>query len=275
MSEALREPPSQPAAGKPPITLEQRYFFEANGYLVVPDALSVEELARVRAAADEAEARWRADPRLPGVRRDDLHQVIGIMEYDPVFVEMLQHRTIFPLVRELLGPDVMMLDNDYFITPPGALIQRGWHYDEGFPGIYSPRSRLMIKVFYVLQDVPFDGGGTVMLPGSHRFPFERPINTETPEDMPASVRMALPARAAYIMAGRTYHCVGNNHSDRFRRLLIYTYGHKWMRIWDGYLPSPWLAAQATTPMLAQLLGLTDPYGRNAPLDETQAPVGGP
>jgi hypothetical protein len=266
MSETIAEPAARPLPpAAPPITLEQQYFFEANGYLVVPEALSREELGRVRAAADEAEARWRADPNLPGVRRHDLDQVIAIMEYAPVFVEMLEHRTVFPLVRELLGPDIMMLDNDYFITPPGALIHRGWHYDEGFPGIHHPMSRLMIKVFFVLQDIPHDGGGTVMLPGSHRFPTGRPVNTEVPEDMPNGVRMALPAGAAYLMAGRTYHCVGNNLSDRPRRLLIYTYGHKWMRIWDGYEPSPKLAAQATTPMLAQLLGLTDPYGKNAPL----------
>src|ERR1700704_224314 len=181
MSETIAERAARPLppAG-PPITLAQQYFFEANGYLVVPDALSREELGRVRAAADEAEARWRADPSLAGVRRHDLDQVIGIMEYAPVFVEMLEHRTILPLVRELLGPDIMMLDNDYFITPPGALIHRGWHYDEGFPGIHHPLSRLMIKVFFVLEDIPYDGGGTVMLPGSHRFPSGRPVNTEVP-----------------------------------------------------------------------------------------------
>jgi hypothetical protein len=44
------------------MTPEQRLFFEANGYLALPGALSAEELARVRAAADRAEATWRADP---------------------------------------------------------------------------------------------------------------------------------------------------------------------------------------------------------------------
>src|SRR6202035_709608 len=187
------------------------------------------------------------------------------LESDPVFLEVLEHPVVLPLVRELMGPDVMMIDNDYFITPVGATIHKGWHYDEGFPGVYHPRSRLMIKVFYVLQDIPQNGGGTVILPGSHVFFGTRPVNTEVPEDMPASVRMCLPAGSAYLMAGRAYHCVGNNLSELRRKLLIYTYGHKWMRIWDGYLPSERLAAQAATPMCRQLLGLTDPYGPNAPL----------
>ncbi len=246
------------------LTQAQRFFFETNGYLVIEDALPPDELARVRAACDEAEALWRADTRRPGVRRCDLEQVIAILEYGPLFVEMMEHPRIFPMVREFLGPDVMLLDHDYFITPAGATIHRGWHYDENFPNVYHPRSRLMVKVFYVLQDIAWNGGGTVILPGSHSYPPGKLPNPDNPEDMPSSVRMALPAGSAYLMAGRTYHCVGNNLTDVERRLLIYTYGHKWMKVWDGYGHSAEVLAQAATPMRRQLLGMTDPYGPNAP-----------
>ena len=43
------------------MTDEQRIFFETNGYLVFPSALTPDHLARVRAAADRAEAVWRTD----------------------------------------------------------------------------------------------------------------------------------------------------------------------------------------------------------------------
>jgi ectoine hydroxylase-related dioxygenase (phytanoyl-CoA dioxygenase family) len=246
----------------PALTAAQRFFFEAQGYLVVPDALTREELAPIRAAAREAEARWRADPALPGVRRPDLEQVLGIMEYHPLLAGLLEHPRIFPLVRELLGPDVMMLDHDYFMTPPGAEIPNGWHYDFDMPGVDHPRSRLMVKVFYVLEDVPEDGGATLLLPGSHRFGPEMGTlpNAEVPEDLPGAVRMALPAGSAYLITARTYHSAGTNRSGRYRHLLIYTYGHKWMRMWEEYRPSPSLCAAAATPLRRQLLGMTDPYG---------------
>jgi hypothetical protein len=96
----------------PALTAEQRRFFAGQGYLVVPGALSREELAAVRREADAAEARWRADPGLPGVRRPDLEQVLGIMEHGPALFDLLEHPRIFPRVRELLGADVMMLDHD-------------------------------------------------------------------------------------------------------------------------------------------------------------------
>lgn len=243
------------------LTRAERLFFEAQGYLVVPDALAPEELARARRAARTAEERWRADPSLPGVRRHDLEQVLGIMEYDPALYGLLTHRRIFPKVRELLGPDVMMLDHDYFMTPPGAEIPHGWHHDFDLPGIFHSRSRLMVKVFYVLEDIPPDGGATLVLPGSHRFPPGiDPGNAEVPEELPGAVRMELPAGSAYLITARTYHSAGTNRSGRYRHLLIYTYGHKWMRMWDEYQPSPALQARAATPIERQLLGLTDPYG---------------
>lgn len=239
----------------------QRFFFEANGYLVIEEALAPDELAAARAAADEAEDRWRSEPDLPGVRRDDLEQVLGIMEYHPALADLLEHPRVFPVVRELLGPDVMMLDHDYFLTPPGATIPWAWHRDLELPGIYHPRSRLMVKVFYVLDDIPPDGGATLVLPGSHRFPPEVELpNVEVPEDLPGAVKMDLAAGSAFLITGRTYHSAGNNRSDRYRRLLIYNYGHKWMRIWQTYEPSEKLLATARTPMRRQLLGLTDPYG---------------
>jgi ectoine hydroxylase-related dioxygenase (phytanoyl-CoA dioxygenase family) len=243
---------------------EQRARFLEDGYLVVPNALTPTELAPLRKAARAAEARWRADLSLPGVRRHDLEQVLGIMEHDPVLFDLIEHPRIFPLVRDLLGPDVMMLDHDYFMTPPGAEIPFGWHFDFNMPAVDHPRSLLMVKVFYVLEDIPENGGATLILPRSHRTPLDVEMpNAEVPEDLPGALRMALPAGSAYLISGRTYHSAGNNRSDCYRHLLIYTYGHKWMRMWDEYRPSEALAAQARTPMRRQLLGLTEAYGATA------------
>jgi len=248
---------------------EQRLFFNTQGYLVVPDALSIEELATLRLEADAVEARWRTDLSLPGVRRPDLEQVLGIMEHGPALFDLLEHPRIFPLVRALLGPDVMMLDHDYFITPPGATIPQGWHFDFDLPGVDHPRSRLMVKVFYVLADIPPDGGATLVLPGSHITPGGTVLpNSEVPEKLPGALPMNLPAGSAYLINDRTYHSAGNNCSSVHRRLLIYTYGHKWMRMWDEYRPSPELAALAVTPQRRQLLGLTDPYGPPVAWEET-------
>jgi len=244
------------------MTIEQRLFFETNGYLVIPGALSPPELAAVRSACASAEACWRADPNRPGLRKENLQQVQAILEYDDLFLDLLDHPRVFPLVRDLLGDDVSMIDHDYFISPPHTRSHALWHHDVGMPGVYHPRSVLMVKVFYLLTDVAPDGGATALLPGSHRFPLDFPLpKPENPADMPSAVRMAHPAGTAFLFNGRTYHAALDNESDHARRVIIMNYGHFWMKIWPGYEPSASLLAKADTAVRRQLLGVGEAYGQ--------------
>lgn len=245
------------------MTDEQRLFFEANGYLVIPDALSSEELATVRTACDRAEQEWRNDPSRLGERRSELQSVQAIIEYDPTFLDLMEHPNVFPLVREIVGDDIAMIDNDYFISPPVTRPagHHVWHYDEGFTGVYHPRSTMMVKVFYALEDVPREGGPTAFVPGSHRFSadFAMPEPAHY-DDMPGHVRMAVPAGTAYLFNGRIFHAALPNRGTTTRRVLIFNYGHVWMKPWQGYEPSERLIAAATTPVRRQLLHAVPPYG---------------
>jgi ectoine hydroxylase-related dioxygenase (phytanoyl-CoA dioxygenase family) len=250
------------------MTDEQRFFFEANGYLVVPEALTPEELARLQAAAGRAEAAWRADPSRPGLRKPNLEQVQAPIEYDELFLELMEHPRVFPLVREILGSAVSMIDNDLYITPPRSESHARWHHDVGMQGVYHPRSVLMVKVFWLLTDVTPDGGPTAVLPGSHRFPPGFPLPCpQNPADLPGHARMAFPAGTAWLFNGRTYHAALHNESDRERRVLIYNYGHFWMKVWQGYEPSERLRREARTPVRRQLLGIGDAYGQRLRDDE--------
>jgi phytanoyl-CoA hydroxylase len=252
------------------MTDQQRIEFEANGFLTIPGALSPTELTSVRHAADAAESKWRCEPSLPGQRSDVLHQVLGPIEYDDRLLALLWHPVVFPLVRSILGDDVSMIDNDYFITPPKTKKTHAhWHHDVGLRGVYHPRSILMVKVFYLLTDVNADSGGTAMVPGSHRFPMDFKFPTvEDPAQMPGAIQMTGKAGTAYLFNGRTYHCAVNNNSDHPRRVLIYNYGHFWMKIWTGYEPSQRLiddAIKSNDPVRKQLLGIgADPYAQSLP-----------
>ena len=251
------------------MTDAQRILFETNGFLRVPGALSGAELDGVRAAADAAEARWRADASLPGSRSDVLLQVQAPIEYDDRLLALLWHPRTFPLVRSVLGDDVSMIDNDYFITPPRTpRTHAGWHHDVGMHGVYHPRSVLMVKVFFLLSDVGADSGGTALVPGSHRLPPDFAFPTvDDVRDMPGMVPMCGDAGDAYLFNGRIYHAAQNNESDTPRRVLIYNYGHFWMKTWQGYEPSERLRAQALAsgdPVRAQLLGIGDAYGQRLP-----------
>jgi ectoine hydroxylase-related dioxygenase (phytanoyl-CoA dioxygenase family) len=250
------------------LTEEQRLFAEANGYLVVPNALTDTELAGIRSAADRAEAEWRADESLPGWRRPNIDQVQSIIEYGDELLELAAHPAIFPVVRDLLGADVTLLFSDYFITPPRVPSQVHWHRDARILGPYQPRSRMFAKAFVLLSDVSPEGGGTAVVPGTHKFEedWEFPV-VDDPTDMPGHVKMAFPAGTIWFMHGRTYHAALPNLGDQPRRVLIYSYGHLWMKPWQGYEPSPRVQAKADCAIMRQLLHIGDPYRYEYPLDD--------
>jgi ectoine hydroxylase-related dioxygenase (phytanoyl-CoA dioxygenase family) len=238
-------------------------FFEEHGYLVIADALTPEELAAVRAAADEAEARWRSDPSLPGTRIPEFLEIEGIMEYHPILFDLVEHPRLFPLIQEVLGPDISIIDHAYYITPPGGLIDgTAWPTDvrPRVRGVNHAGSTMMVRLMIALEDIGADGGATLVLPGTHRQPDDTPIpEVAIPEEMPGAVVLACPAGAAYFFNGNLLHAPSNNRSAVTRRVLLYNYGHKWMRMWKGHEPSPRLAAAAQTSMRRQILGLTPPY----------------
>jgi phytanoyl-CoA hydroxylase len=250
---------------------EQRLFFEAQGYLMLEGALTPTELSVLRAAAGAAEERWRADPDLPGCRIPEFLEIEAIMEYDQALFDLVEHPRVFPLVRELVGPDVALIDHAHYITPPGGVVSGdAWHTDVGkrLYGVHHPRSVMMVRVMYALEDIGADGGATLVLPGSHRFAADVPLpKVAVPEKMPGCVRLACAAGSAYLFNGNLLHSPGNNRSTATRRVLLYNYGHRWMRMWKGHEPSPALAARAVTPMRRQLLGLGRAYyGKDAPYE---------
>jgi hypothetical protein len=246
------------------MTDAQRIAFESNGFLTIENALSAAELAQVRAETAAAEALWEKNPDLPGYKKDSLWELRSPIEYGELMRDLLWHPKVFPLVREIIGDDVSMIDNSYYVTPPHTPhTHADWHHDVGLTGVYHPLSVMMVKVFFLLTDVNADSGGTAMVPGSHRFPmgFEFP-KVARPKDMPGAVQMSGKAGTAYLFNGRVYHAAVNNDSDTPRRVLIYNYGHHWMKIWPGYEPSQKLldwAEQSGDPARMQVLGMGPAY----------------
>ena len=252
------------------ITDEQRLFYETNGYLVLPNALAPDALADLRAAADRAEADWRADLSRPGLRTSMIEQIANIIEYDDLFLHLLEASTVFPIVQELM-PDLAMIYNDYYIFPPRTAPQLHWHHDVTIDGPYHPLSTMFLKLTFHFSDVARESGPTALIPGSHKFLDEFALpKASDPEEMPGCVRMIAPAGDAWLFNARCYHAAMPNRSDVARKLLIYTYGHRWMKPRDGYAPSAELQAKAKTDVMRQLLHLADPY----PVEHAEIPTQG-
>ncbi|OGG49740.1 MAG: hypothetical protein A3F84_22840 [Candidatus Handelsmanbacteria bacterium RIFCSPLOWO2_12_FULL_64_10] len=199
------------------MTPEQaRQEYDAQGYVLIRSALNAEELKRVREAFDRAATK--------GALRDLVNQ-------DDVFVDMVDHPALLPIVRAVVGDDAQLRYAQGGIIRPGTDSGSGWHCDlSGIVGVYLPDSILMTKLFTYLEDVPEDGACLSFVPGSHRYELGHPLpDLAVHEDMPHHVKMVVRSGDAVLMNGYTWHARFHNRSDRPRKVLEYSYVHAWMK----------------------------------------------
>ena len=86
--------------------------FRADGWIVLPDVLTADEVRTARAALTDAVAACETQG-LP-VRLDDLDpggrniRVYDLVAHGRVFAALAEHPAILPWVEALLGPDVIL-----------------------------------------------------------------------------------------------------------------------------------------------------------------------
>ncbi|NKB70208.1 MAG: hypothetical protein GKR89_24315 [Candidatus Latescibacteria bacterium] len=205
----------------------QRRFFDAHGYLVVPGALSPEEVAQLTAVSDRMIDDFDRQEGQPYVQRRP-----GVVE-EPAFHPLLGHAATLPLVVQLLSPNIHLHTTAIiykFPQPADIETTRGWHRDIGITedmghgGIF----RAGIKVGYCLTDFNEPQSGfTMFAPGSHLLPTPLPI-PQGQVDPEGAVDLCLKAGDAFLFENRVFHTAAPNLSQRTSKVIILGYSYRWM-----------------------------------------------
>src|SRR5438045_1823633 len=87
------------------MTEQERYRFDLQGYLVVPDALDGEQLAALNALMDE-----RLERDVPPAA--STHRFISLLEWGRPYLDLIDNPRVSPYLAELLG-ERFRLDHDY------------------------------------------------------------------------------------------------------------------------------------------------------------------
>lgn len=228
-----------------------------DGYEVIPDALSPEELQRLSDAAERAHERFRDRARDYYTPRRRM--LFAIQELEPTFLEPMALATTLPAVCAALGPNIFVyhshLDRNDTV-PDEVEYPYNWHRD--LQGItYTlpyPLPLLSVKISYPLTDIAgVEDGGPLVLPGTHTGP---PTERPTGPRPPGSVPILAPAGSAVLIDSRVWHTVGANRSGNPRMTLFYAYAYRWIRPIEPYDLSPGRLA-GLDPVRRQLLGAGD------------------
>jgi ectoine hydroxylase len=238
-----------PLAQPGPLTDRERFIFEATGYLVIPNALSPDEVDACLAASRRAH-----EPLGTGKWR----QLGHLHESEPAIEALLDHPSVLEKVRALLG-DYFIIQSTWCTLQPAKTKAGGYHQDGS--GVYEFRRLavhtplVQLRVGYYLTDQSKPGmGNMVMIPGSHTTQTTMPKGVKADEDdLPITdVICGAPGTALLFHQG-VYHRTGLNAMDWDRYTMHIVYAPPWLIPSDRTRNDPAFMAR-TTPLRRALLG---------------------
>jgi ectoine hydroxylase-related dioxygenase (phytanoyl-CoA dioxygenase family) len=132
---------------------------------------------------------------------------------------------------------------------PGARRQILHREDDSFTFFPSPRPNSIVASMWAISDFRADNGGTLIVPGSHKWAAER----EATESEIVSAEM--PAGSVLYWLGSTLHGAGANISQDWRYGVILTYSLGWLRQEENqYLNVPREVAENLPEELRDIIG---------------------
>ena len=289
------------------LTDEQKAHWERDGYLILPDALTKDELQALREEVDRLDQesqRLGRDPNAPL----DVSNIIdapveGLFNSQPdnqkvldsnpneVFLNLIDHPAHLGMLCELMGAAIHLAWSHLMIRPASPTPANRWHQDGPkpylFPCVNGMQACQWIRVGWYLTDLDQpDMGNLCIIPGSHRTGFPK-LKTDLDHalkitsfdqfkevgqldaDVPGAMQIKVNAGDAILLHNALYHCVVRNTSNVWRKNIYYVYTPIWQRLGDRDASSPQLIARCD-PVRQQLLGALSGPNTNGgihPFDE--------
>jgi ectoine hydroxylase-related dioxygenase (phytanoyl-CoA dioxygenase family) len=220
------------------LTPSQVEAFREDGYLIVENVLSADELAAMRQRADEiaqgalpegSRIRRQVEPAVERGEtatdsyRDSLRKMTGLaLGGDDVFVAHALRPRIVALIQALLGPDLTLYQDQLFMKAPRVGSRQPYHQDQP-AGFYIDPPDQLVTVWTALDESTEENGCLRYLSGSHKLgalPKETRADYEARAaagPLPGEVPLILPPGGCGIHHGWLLHASNVNRSDKRRR----------------------------------------------------------
>ena len=237
------------------LTEDERLRWVRDGYLIIREALSPQDVAQYTRAVDELYEQnvgpgESADPKKGMSWRN-------LFEHNDLFIKLVDHPGAFGLVLDLLGSYIQCTVTQAIVRPVDPEY-RGYIHPDGGEALEKIRVsesslQLQVKVMYFLTDLLEPNmGNFVVFPGSHLRPWPKE-RLPAGSDTPGAAQLCGAAGDAVIFPHALWHGPGKNLSGKVRKTLVYRYNQLFMRPWDYEEVSPEVLAKCT-PRQRRLLG---------------------
>jgi ectoine hydroxylase-related dioxygenase (phytanoyl-CoA dioxygenase family) len=155
---------------------------------------------------------------------------------------------LLAVVERLLGPGFLLSAPTGISIGPGEAAQR-LHRDDSVYPVARPHAELVINTMWALDDFTPENGGTLVVPGSHRWPADR---RATDAEVAAAT---MPAGSVLFYLGSLLHAGGANRTAAPRLGVILEYCAGWLRPQENhFLGVPKAIVRELPDRLRELLG---------------------
>ena len=221
------------------ITDKDVEFYQDNGYLVVENVLSADELAIIRQEVDEIVAKSaQVTSNNEIYDLEDSHSVDNPRvrrikepaQWLPSVDRLKSHPKMVSILNRLMGPDVRFQVSKLNMKAAGYGAPVEWHQDWAF---YPHTNQNLLAAGVMLDDMTENNGPLLVVPGSHKGPiydhhadgyFCGAINPQQCDaDFSTAAMLTGPAGSISFHHVRAIHGSATNRSPRARRLLLFQY----------------------------------------------------
>ena len=248
------------------MTEEQKYLFDLQGWLLVPEMLSADELTVLNQELDRlldtpadqfpgssSKHENCADSSVNGTDTE----IFCITECGPAFEALIDHPNVMPYMHEMINHRTLRMTHAYAIARYGGdatTLHRGRIPVAGQCQFRFENGQFhcnMIKVVFCLTDLEAGDGGFSVISGSHKsnfkcFYFDKHDTGRNyhPDDVPVLTELTARRGDAIIFSEDLTHGARTNRSGKERRNVYYSYQPSYMPDWMA-APSEVLLARLT------------------------------
>ncbi|KAK0085194.1 hypothetical protein PV325_005607 [Microctonus aethiopoides] len=153
------------------LTINQRFFYETNGYLMIPKLISSDVLDKCSRRFDELAAGKIEQGQIIIMRdvtdRKSVNKVQDI-NHDPVFREYIENKAILDIAQAFTGPNIMAMHSMLIAKPPDAGSNSSRHppHQDLYYFPFRPADRI-VAAWTAIEPCDKENGCLFVSPGSH------------------------------------------------------------------------------------------------------------
>jgi ectoine hydroxylase-related dioxygenase (phytanoyl-CoA dioxygenase family) len=250
----------------PALTPAQRLHLEINGYVIIENLLTKDEIGRLVDTLYDIEAAYRKTGELRGehchysATEEHFFRIDNLPHLAPAFFDYLTHPFILAMAEEIVGGSIRLEQSDAHIHRAKAEARYGFHrginpgYAHTANGLYHFS---FVKALTNLTDLGPDDGGTTVIAGTHKVPMEvdnQAIIQAAMDDPNLIHQVIAPAGSTLLFYESLMHSSGIIRSDKDRLLILGGYTPMMFQTWNGYDPHPEFAASLSDAHRTLLTG---------------------